>query len=102
MFAGGFGDGKEADANVKLIAKGMKEATEKELGKTFKKFDAVLYATQVVNGTNYIIKVHIGHRRYIHIKVHVPLAFRNQPNELMEVQEEKTFYDPLVPPRKDE
>ncbi len=95
MFAGAFGDAKEADLNVKTIAKGMKEEVEKELGETFSKFDAVLYTTQVVNGTNYLIKVYVGHKKYVHIKVHVPLAFRNQPNQLMECEGNKGFYDSL-------
>ena len=95
MFAGGFGDVKEADKNVKNLAKEMREQVEKELGETFPNFQAVLYTTQVVAGTNYLIKVYVGHKRYVHIKVHVPLAFRNAPNELMKCEGDKTFYDSL-------
>ena len=93
MFAGKFGDAKEADKNVKKLAKDMREQVEKELGETFPNFQAVLYSTQVVAGTNYWIKVYVGHKRYIHIKVYVPLAFRNAPNELLECEGNKTFYD---------
>ena len=95
MFAGGFGDVKEADENVKNLAKEMREQVEKELGETFSKFQAVLYTTQVVAGTNYLIKVYVGHKKYVHIKVYVPLAFRNAPNELLKCEGDKTFYDSL-------
>ena len=95
MYAGGFGDAKEADENVKKIATDMRQKVEEELGETFLKFKAVLYTTQVVAGTNYLIKVYVGHQKYIHIKVFVPLPFRNQPNELLNVEANKIFTDPL-------
>ena len=95
MFAGGFGDTKEADETVKELAKGMQKQVEEELGETFQNFQAVLYSTQVVAGTNYLIKVYVGNNRYVHIKVHVPLPFTKRPNQLMKCEGEKTFYDSL-------
>ena len=95
MFAGGFGDAQEADEDVKKIATDMKQKVEEELGETFLKFRPVLYTSQVVAGTNYLIKVYVGHQKYIHIKVFVPLPFRNQPNELLNVEANKIFTDPL-------
>ena len=86
---------KDADDNVKEIAKGMKEKAEKALGETYSEFEAVKYTTQIVNGTNYNIKVKVGGEKYIHIKVHVPLPGKNAPNELLEEDKDKTLADPL-------
>ena len=92
---GGFGDAKDADDNVKALAKGMKEKAEAALGEIFGEFDAVKYKTQVVNGTNYLIKVKVGGDKYVHLKVHVPLPTKNCPNELLEQDKGKTLNDPL-------
>ena len=35
---GGFGNAKDADDNVKAIAKGMKEKTQTALGETYNEF----------------------------------------------------------------
>ena len=93
---GGFNNAKEATEEVQTLAKGMKDQVEKQLGQTFDKFDAVVFSTQVVAGTNYLIKVQVGEEKFVHIKVHVPLAFKNAPNELLECEGGKTFLDPLV------
>ena len=93
---GGFNNAKEATEEVQTLAKGMKDQVEKQLGQTFDRFDAVVFSTQVVAGTNYLIKVQVGEEKFVHIKVHVPLAFKNAPNELLECEGGKTFLDPLV------
>ena len=92
---GGFGNAKDADDNVKAIAKGMKEKAQTALGETYSEFEAVKYTTQVVNGTNYKIKVKVGDEKYVHIKVHVPLPAKNAPNELLEQEKDKKLGDPL-------
>ena len=93
---GGFGNAKEATEDVKTLAKNMKEKVQEQLGASYEEFEAVLYTTQVVAGTNYLIKVKVGDEKYVHIKIYVPLAFRNAPNELLSAEGEKAFLDPLV------
>ena len=88
---GGFDNAKEATDDVKTLAKNMKEKVQEQLGETFETFDAVLFTTQVVAGTNYLIKV-----KFVHIKIYVPLPFRNAPNELLSAEGDKAFLDPLV------
>ena len=68
---------------------------EKALGETYTEFEAVKYTKQIVNGTNYNIKVKVGGEKYIHIKVHVPLPNVNKPNQLLEQHKDKTLADPL-------
>ena len=92
---GGPGAMHYADNDIKEIATGMKERAEKALGETYTEFEAVKYTKQIVNGTNYKIKVKVGGEKYIHIKVHVPLPNKNAPNELLEQAKGKTLADPL-------
>ena len=92
---GGPGAAQDADADIKEIAKGMKEHAEKALGETYGEFEAVKYTQQIVNGTNYNIKVKVGGEKYIHIKVHVPLPVKNEPNKLLEQSKGHTLADPL-------
>ena len=92
---GGFGDAKDADDNVKALAKEMKGKAEAALGETYGEFEAVKFKTQVVAGTNYLIKVKVGGDKYVHLKVHVPLPCKNAPNELLEQEKGKTLADPL-------
>ena len=39
------------------------------LGQQFAQFEPVEVSTQVVAGTNFKIKVHVGDERYVHVKV---------------------------------
>ena len=92
---GGFGEEKDADDVVKKMANDMKEAAEKALGEKYTTFEAVKYSTQIVNGTNYKIKVKVGDENYIHIKVYVPLPAKKAPNQLIEQEKGKKLNDPL-------
>ena len=92
---GGPGAVKDADDQVKALAKEMKERTEKALGETYGEFEAVKFTTQVVAGTNYKIKVKVGDGKFVHIKVYVPLPSKNAPNELLESEKGKTLEDAL-------
>ena len=95
MMTGGFGEVREADEEVKILANNMKTKVENTLGETYEIFEAVLYTTQVVAGTNYNIKVHVGDEKFVHIKIYVPLQVYNSPNELLECEADKTLFDPL-------
>ena len=95
MLAGGFDEVKEVDEEVKVIALNMKGKAEEALGETFEVFEPVLYTSQVVAGTNYNVKVHVGDERFIHMKIYVPLPVFNKVNELLECEGDKTLFDPL-------
>lgn len=90
---GGYGSAKDADTEVKTLATSLKGACETKCGKTFSKFDAVKYTSQVVAGMNYKIKVDVGDGKYVHIKVYQPLPHTNEPPKLDEVEEGKSLED---------
>ena len=95
MMPGGFGDVYECTEEIIILANNMKEKVENILGEKYEVFEPVLYTSQVVAGTNYNIKVHVGEQRFIHIKIYVPLPVYNAPNELLECESDKTLADPL-------
>ena len=95
MMTGGFSEIREADEEVKILANQMKSKVENKLGESYDIFEAVLYTTQVVAGTNYKIKVNIGDERFVHIKIYVPLQVYNENNELLECESDRTLFDPL-------
>ena len=95
MIPGGFNEVREVDEDVRTLALNMREKVENTLGETFDVYEPVLYTSQVVAGTNYKIKVHVGDEKFVHIKIYVPLPVYNAPNELLECQSDMTLFDPL-------
>ena len=64
----------------------MKSAVEAETNQSYTTFEAVKYTSQVVAGTNYIVKFRVGADEYIHVKIFVPLPVENLPNQVTGVQ----------------
>uniref|UniRef100_A0A8D1DVJ5 Cystatin domain-containing protein n=1 Tax=Sus scrofa TaxID=9823 RepID=A0A8D1DVJ5_PIG len=75
----------------------VKPQLEEKTKKTYEKFEAIIYRTQVVAGINYYIKVHVGGNSYVHIKVFKSLPYQNKPLELSGYQVDKTKDDELTP-----
>eukprot|EP00667_Euglena_gracilis_P029981 EG_transcript_40629 len=61
----------------------------------FAKFEPVSYATQVVAGTNYFVKVAINEGKYAHVRIFHPLPCNGGQAEVHSVQVDKTLEDPL-------
>ena len=68
MMCGGFGNVKNADDTVVAICNQVKSQVESQLNQTYEVFEPVHYKTQVVAGTNYLIKVRTD-KDYVHVKV---------------------------------
>ncbi|XP_074665742.1 cystatin-B-like [Strix aluco] len=74
----------------------VKPHLEAKEGKTFDVFTAVEFKTQVVAGTNYFIKVHVGNDEFMHLRVFRSLPHENQPLSLHSYQSSKTKHDELA------
>ncbi|XP_076054774.1 cystatin-B-like [Oratosquilla oratoria] len=70
MMCGGTSSVKPASEEVQALLAPLQADAEDKVGKKFKEFTLVGYKTQVVAGTNYFAKVHIGDGEHIHMRVY--------------------------------
>ena len=72
---------------AQAILDSLKSHVEQHCNKSFSKFQALSYKTQVVAGLNYLFKVQVDDS-IIHIKIHKPLPHTQKEPVLMEVTTE--------------
>ena len=92
---GGFGGPRPADDEVKELVKSVKSKVEEKANAQYAEFEAVSFTTQVVAGTNFIVKVKVGSDQYIHVKIFRPLPCNGTELEVSDVQTGKTLNDQL-------
>jgi hypothetical protein len=81
---GGFGNARDATGDEQAILDHVKGEVEEKLQTKLSTFKALKYTTQVVAGTNYIIKAKCDDQ-IAHVKIGKPLPHTNQPPFLMNV-----------------
>ncbi|KAG8186290.1 hypothetical protein JTE90_004634 [Oedothorax gibbosus] len=67
---GGTGDLREPDENVHQVTREVKDHVETKTGLQFEEFTPINYRSQLVNGTNYFIKVRHAPEQHLHLRVH--------------------------------
>ncbi|XP_058379397.1 stefin-C-like [Diceros bicornis minor] len=95
MVCGGFTNTRPATPEIQAIADQVKPQLEEKEKKKFSIFKAVEFRSQVVAGTNYLIKVQVGDDDYVHIQVFASLPHANRPLDLTSYQTNKTRNDKL-------
>lgn len=65
------------------------------MNKNLDTFEPLKVKTQVVAGTNYLVKIHIGNGEHVHSKIFKPLPHTGSPAEVTEVTAGKTLQDEL-------
>ncbi|XP_051266854.1 cystatin-B-like [Dicentrarchus labrax] len=95
MMCGGLNEPIDADDKIHKICETLKPHAEQRAGKTFEVFTAKSYSTQVVAGTNYFIKVHVGGDDHVHLRVYEKLPCHGGDLELSAMQQSKSHQDPI-------
>ncbi|XP_012635691.1 cystatin-A-like [Microcebus murinus] len=96
MIRGGLSEARPATAEIQEIADKVKPQLEEKTNETYEEFEAVKYKSQVVAGTNFYIKVHVGGNRYVHLKVFEGLSRENEDFKLSGYQTDKCKEDELT------
>jgi cystatin-A/B len=92
---GGLSAPRPADAEVQSLCEQLKPELEGKVGKTFNVFTALEVGTQVVAGTNYFVKIHVGDDECMHVRIHKPLPHTGDPASLHSYQAAKSKHDEL-------
>ncbi|XP_055013132.1 uncharacterized protein LOC129410051 isoform X2 [Boleophthalmus pectinirostris] len=87
LIVGGIGESQPADPEVQAICDSVKRDVEEKRGEKYETFEAISYRTQVVAGTNYTVKVHIGENKHLELVVFVGLPHTNSGPVLQSVHE---------------
>lgn len=93
---GGLGGVKPATPEVQQICDQFKVEVEQKSGMNFGTFKAIEYKTQLVAGTNYFIKTHVGGDQYIHLRIYKKLPCYQEEMSLTAFQVGKTREEPIV------
>ncbi|KAG7999394.1 Leukocyte cysteine proteinase inhibitor 1 [Nibea albiflora] len=75
---GGWSETLPAGEDIQRICDEVKPQVEEKTGKKYETFRAVQYRSQVVAGTNYLLKVHTGGTNYIHLFVFQELRVQGE------------------------
>ncbi|XP_029313723.1 cystatin-B-like [Cottoperca gobio] len=95
MKCGGCSAATEADEEIQKICDSVKADAEAKAGKTYEMFTAKSFTSQVVAGTNYFIKIHVGGEDHVHLRVSKKLPCYGGELELTDMQCSKSHQDPI-------
>merc|ERR1712062_368329 len=70
MICGGTSDHKEINDEVIEVCSQVRPALEEKLGTSCAVFEPKSYKSQVVAGTNFFVKVHVGDDKHVHLRIY--------------------------------
>lgn len=93
---GGTGPEKSVTRELQQLADSMKSAIEEEAKKKYEVFVVKSYKVQVVAGTNYFIKIHVGGDDYVHAKIFEDLPHNGSEKKVTGIKVNKLDHDELT------
>ncbi|KAI5182104.1 Cystatin-B [Manis pentadactyla] len=93
---GGLSTTEPATAEIQAIVDQVRSQLEERENKKYTVFKAVEFKSQVVEGTNYFIKVQVDDDDFMHIRVYESLPHTNKPLALTNYQTHKARHDELA------
>jgi cystatin-A/B len=93
---GGTSEPRPADAEIQKLCEELRASLEEKSGKKFAEFTVLLVSSQVVAGTNYFVKIHVGGEECVHARIFRPLPHTGEGPQVHSVQLSKTKDEPLA------
>lgn len=93
---GGTSGSRPASDEIQQICDAVRQDLENKAGRKFTTYKALEVASQVVNGTNYFVKIDVGDNEFLHARIHQPLACYGTEPTLHSYQLGKTREDKLA------
>ncbi|KAL4001080.1 leucine-rich repeat LGI family member 3 [Sarotherodon galilaeus] len=88
---------KDATPEIQKICDEVQRLAEANTMKKYEDFLTVKYRNQIVSGTKYAVKVHVGGPSYIHLDLFQSLPNNGEGIKLIKVEENHTKDDPINP-----
>jgi hypothetical protein len=85
QMCGGYSEENEITENLKTLVLSLLPKIESLAGRNFETFEPVSFTSQVVCGTNYDVKAHIGNGEHIRVRIFEPLECYKAQGEETEV-----------------
>lgn len=92
--AGGWSGAQPANDETQALIDQVKEAVQVQENFPLAPYRAISFKSQIVAGTNYIVKVNVNTDGYIHLKIFQPLPGNGQP-KLENIQNGHTVDDEI-------
>jgi cystatin-A/B len=95
MSCGGLSSIKPASDAIRTLCIKLRGELENKAAKNFAECSAISFKSQVVAGTIYFVKIHIGNEEYMHARICEPLPCSGKSPEVNGVQMHKSKDDPI-------
>ncbi|KAL8560165.1 hypothetical protein ACOMHN_021660 [Nucella lapillus] len=92
---GGLGEVSPVTPEVTEICKNLKAEVEGKAGKKFDTYNPLTFASQVVAGVNYFVKIEVDGDEHVHVRIFQPLPHTGQKPSLHSCQMNKTASNAL-------
>ncbi|XP_063058371.1 cystatin-B-like [Engraulis encrasicolus] len=94
--AGGLGNVQDVTADIEAFCKEVKSTVEKHANKAYDVYTPKAFREQVVAGSNYFVKVHVGGEEYIHLRLFQDLPCNGGKREVHSLATNKTAADEIL------